>query len=242
MKPKIKFILLSLFLAQSALIKAYVPPFINITSFDSVFETHLNFGFGTVGAEQSLSIALSDNTHAFFNSTFSIDSMNIKDAKYSHKFFSIGYGYHIRSEYSSWTTTINGGYTYGEFGAAYNSTEEYWHSDELFGYDHPSYNNISFRAHRIFINLHQGVTLKNFEAFVGASISVGDYRSFNYNDPIIFNSRIVFEPDITVKTGFDKMKVFIQLKHSFNNFHYTDFTFPLGNIYATFGLEIQLIK
>lgn len=93
---------------------SYVPPAININTFNQSKEIHLGLGFGTNGPEQNIAYAIKKDRYVFFNSCFSIDTMQIHNFYSKHYFLEGGIGF-TKEVSTYWRVIATGGYAYGNF-------------------------------------------------------------------------------------------------------------------------------
>lgn len=231
---KFKTLLLMIIISASSF--AYVPPFINVNTFNNSKEIHLSFGFGTCGPEQSLSVSITKNMYAFANSTFSIDTMYINNSFNKHFFIEGGLG--VTREVSKyWRLIATGGYAYGQFISRTNFNTDYYYYGQSSKYD-----NINYIAHRFFVALNYGFKIEFLEIYFGGKITIGDYISTNIEEKQHLSALASFEPNFTLKVGVQKLKIVAQIRQSYDYFNsYTNIdNDPFHNSFISFGLELNL--
>lgn len=234
-----KELLLLIVIFSSTYAIAYVPPVANVNSFNNPKELHVSFGFGTNGAEQSISFALPKKTFIYFNSSFSIDSMQVHDTYSKHLFLDIAYGFE-KNIGTYWRFITSGGYSYGQFGVR-SSSDNWYRNSSYYSYDYVKYSNVSFNAHRIFVSGSFGLKLKILEVYLGGRITVGDYISNNLEDNIHLKGKASLEPNVTIKAGFEKVKFTAQIRQSIDTFTETFGSELLfDNSYFSLGIEANI--
>ncbi len=213
---------------------AYIPPIINVNTFNNPKEVHLSFGFGTCGPEQSLSVSITKEMYAFANSTFSIDTMYINNSFNKHYFIEGGLG--VTKEVSKyWRLIATGGYAYGQF---INRSDIF---DDFYYYGNSSkYNNINYIAHRFFVALNYGFKIKYLEIYFGGKITIGDYISTNIAKEQHLSALPSFEPNFTFKVGVQKLKIIAQIRQSFDYFSHDIESDPFYNTYISIGMELNI--
>lgn len=237
MKKIILIVFVTLFTQQAF---AYVPPLINVGSFNNPYELQLGIGAGTNGLEPRLGFSIDKNSYLFLNGTFSVDSIKVYDYKSKHFWAEGGYVYahkignHFRIMGSA-------GYAFGEMGCyqkVYNNNN---YDDYYYYTDIINYNGYTFTAHRFFVAYHLGLSFKYVQAYVGAKITIGNYLGQGDYKNTKLMSQGSFEPNFTFKVGLERVKFVAQFRQSadsFNDFTNTEFL-PFGNVYFSFGLELN---
>jgi hypothetical protein len=226
-------LILSYFILITLQVFSYVPPLVNVNTFNNPKEVHFSLGFGTNGPEQSLSVSLPNQTYLFFNSSFSIDSMEIQEQYRKHLFLELGYGFQ-KDLGAYWKFITSGGYSYGQFGSRSLYDDDYF-------YSYNEYNAVSFATHRIFVSFNYGMKFKILEFYFGARVTMGDYFSTNIEDQIYLRGKASFEPNLTFKIGFPKIKFIGQVRQSVDVFnHFFGNNEIPGNSYISFGAELNI--
>lgn len=230
---KLYYFLLTLFaISISSKTFAYIPPIINVQNFENPKEVHFSFGFGTDGPEQTLSVSIMDNLYTFVNSTFSIDTMHVTDFYSKHYFIEGGFGsYQKIGKY--WRFITSGGYAYGQFYTKYDTDYS------LFLFSPNKHSEVNYIAHRFFIAVNYGIEFEHLEFYFGGKITVGDYISTNLEQKRHISAAPSLEPNLTVKLGIRKLKIFAQVRESFDTFNQS---FLSRNYFISFGLELSINK
>jgi len=217
---------------------SYVPPLINVGSFNNPYELQLGIGAGTNGLEPRLGFSINDNSYLFLNGTFSVDSIKVYDYKSKHFWAEGGYVYahkignHFRIMGSA-------GYAFGEMGSYQKVYSNNY--DDNYYIDFINYNGYTFTAHRFFVAYNLGLSFKYVQVYFGAKVTIGNYLGKGDYKNTKLLSQGSFEPNLTFKVGLERVKFVAQFRQSadsFNNFS-ESLDLPFGNVYFSFGLELN---